>query len=184
MRRLASSSVFRSSQSLHASSRTCRNHHKMDPVSAVGLVGSVLGIIDIVTRSIQTLQTLQTKYKGADLTVSLLIGQLSTLKAALFQISEWINASLVNAPQHRQLVADLTVSLQCCEVLMRVLSARSSELQRTDSGSLSAMAKGKFVWEETDRRDFLDHLNHQTNALNLLLTAFQWLEFLDTQRCH
>ena len=156
----------------------------MDPVSAVGLAGSVLGIIDIVTRSVQTLQNLQKKYKDADLTVSLLIGQLSTLKAALFQISEWINTSLVNAPQHHQLVADLTISLNCCELLIRVLSARLHEFKRTDSGSLSTMGKGLFAWEETDRRELLNHLDHQTNALNLLLTTFQWLESLCLEICY
>ncbi|KAA6415288.1 MAG: guanine nucleotide-binding subunit alpha [Lasallia pustulata] len=145
----------------------------MDPVSAIGLAGSALGIIDIVTRSVQTLQNLQKIYKDADLTVSLLIGQLSTLKAALCQISEWINTTLVNAPQHHQLVADLTISLDCCERLIRVLNARLHELKRTDSGALSTMGKGLFAWGEKDRREFLNHLNHQTNALNLLLTTFQ-----------
>lgn len=147
----------------------------MDPVSAIGLTGSVLGIIDIVTRSVQTLQSLQVQYKRADLTASLLIGQLSTLKAALSQISDLVNIDLIKAPQHRQLVADLTISLDCCGVLVRVLDDRLQDLKRDEHGALRAVGKAKLVWEEKDMVDIRNHLNHQTNALNLLLTASQWL---------
>jgi hypothetical protein len=40
----------------------------------------------------------QSRYKAADLKVSLLIGQLSTLKAALKQIIKLTNSSLVALP--------------------------------------------------------------------------------------
>ena len=92
--------------------------------------------------------------------------------------------SLVNASQHHRLVADLTVSLDCCKVLADLLNDRLQDLDRTETGSLSTLGKGQLVWEETDMRDYLNHLNHQTNALNLLLTAFQWSGFLCTKSRH
>ncbi|KAI4124769.1 MAG: hypothetical protein LQ347_005602 [Umbilicaria vellea] len=143
----------------------------MDPVIAIGFTGSVLGIIDVVTKSVQTLQNLQGQYKRADLTASLLVGQLSTLKAALFLISDLANMDLVKAPQHHQLMADLTISLECCGVLIRVLDDRLQELQRDEHGALRAVLKAKLVWQEKDMVDIRDHLNHQTDALNLFLTA-------------
>lgn len=155
----------------------------MEPVLAMGLTASVLGIIDVVTRSVQTLQNLQIKYKRADLTASLLIGQLSTLKAALFQISDLVNMDLVKAPQHRQLVADLTVSLDCCGVLIRVVDERLQDLKRDEHGALHAVGKAKLIWEEKDMVDIRNHLNHHTNALNLLLTASQRFEPLCLKIC-
>ena len=60
----------------------------MDPASILALAQSVLGIIGVIAKNVNALSTLQAKYRNADLSVFLLIGQLSTLKAALGQISE------------------------------------------------------------------------------------------------
>jgi hypothetical protein len=54
----------------------------MDPVSAIGLVGSIIGVVDVISGNISSIIDLQSRYKTADLKVHLLIGQLSTLKAA------------------------------------------------------------------------------------------------------
>ena len=93
-------------------------------MDVVSVAASVIGIVDVITRSVNSLLDLQTRFKKADLTVSLLIGQLSTLKAALNQISEWITTSLITVPQHHQLVMDLTVSLKSCKFLILLLDER------------------------------------------------------------
>ena len=146
----------------------------MDPASVTALAGSVVGIVDVIGRSLSYLLDLQTKYRNANLTVSLLIGQLSTLKAALNQISEWITARLVGVPQHEQLVADLDISLEACKILILVLDNRISCLGRGATSELRAVDKAQFLWEEKGMNDYLNHLNNQINALNLLLTALQW----------
>lgn len=146
----------------------------MEPVSIISLVGSVVSIVDVIGRSLSYLLDLQTKYRKANLTISLLIGQLSTLKAALNQISEWITASLVGVPQHEQLVADLDVSIEACKILILVLDDRISCLERGAISELRTVDKVQFLWEEKGMTDYLNHLNNQINALNLLLTALQW----------
>lgn len=135
----------------------------MDPVLAIGLEGSVVGIVDLLAKSVNFLLDLQTKYQHPDLTVSLLIRQLSTLKAALNQICEWITSSPVAVPQHEQLVLDLTVSIEGCKVLVSALDDRINSLDRT-----------QFLWEENGTTDYLNHLSNQISVLNLLLTALQW----------
>lgn len=62
----------------------------MDPVSVVGLAGALIGIADVLSRSIGGLISLQSKYRSSSLVVSLLIGQLTTLKAALGQVQKWL----------------------------------------------------------------------------------------------
>ncbi|KAL9117504.1 MAG: hypothetical protein Q9187_005958 [Circinaria calcarea] len=146
----------------------------MDPASIIALAASVISIIDVIGKSLSFLLDLQTKYRKASLTVSLLIGQLSTVKAALNQISQWITTSLVGVPQHQQLVADLDVSLEACKVLVLVLDDRIFRHESSLTSQVKAAAKARFLWEEKDMNDYLNLLNNQINALNLLLTALQW----------
>ena len=60
----------------------------MEPISAIGLGASVIGTLDIVTRTTSALRQLQQRWKSADMTVSLLVAELTTLKAVLNQISD------------------------------------------------------------------------------------------------
>ncbi|KAI7783283.1 hypothetical protein LA080_012038 [Diaporthe eres] len=55
----------------------------MDPISAVGFVSAIAGIVDLIAKGVLSLSDFQSRYRIVDLKVSLLIGQLSTLKNAL-----------------------------------------------------------------------------------------------------
>lgn len=146
----------------------------MDPVSAIGLAGSVVGIVDILAKRVNFLLNLQAKCKPTDLTVGLLIRQLSTLKAALNQICERITSRLLAVPQHEQLVLDLTVSIKSCKVLVSALDDRINSFDRNAAHPLNTLSKAQFLWEENGTTDYLNRLGNQISALNLLLTALQW----------
>ena len=145
----------------------------MDPVSAVGLAGSVVGIIDVATRSIGALRALQQRWKTADLTISILKSQLTTLKAALGQIKDWISTSL-NANHHYQLVMDLGSALNSCETLLLFIDGQVSHLAWNDNNALSLESKIKAVLQDKTVRECATHLANQSMALNLLLTALNW----------
>ena len=146
----------------------------MDPLSAVGLVGSIISIVDVVTRSISSLRTLHGRWKSADLTVSLLIGQLTTLKAALDQISQWMSSNLNSSSQHHQLTIDMTSSLQSCEALISFLNDHISRLKFDDLNGLTVDSKARLVLQDQNVKDCINHLNNQAIAFNLLLTALNW----------
>ena len=145
----------------------------MDPVSAVGLAGSIVGIVDVAARSISALRALQQRWKVADLTISLLISQLTTLKAALTQIKDWISTSL-NANYHYQLVMDLGASLESCETLLLYIDGQLAHLNWNDNNALSFESKIKAVLQDTTVRECATHLANQSTGLNLLLTALNW----------
>ena len=147
----------------------------MDPITGVGLVGAALGVADVVTKTLKSLVDLQTRYRNADLTVSLVIGQLSTIKAALDEISIWVRTSLAALPQHQQLVQDLGTSLEGCRLVIKIIDGRLEHLNRNTEHSLSTAGKVTYLWEEHDMNLYSNHLNNQINALHLLLTALQWL---------
>ncbi|MCJ1314931.1 hypothetical protein MMC15_000245 [Xylographa vitiligo] len=147
----------------------------MDPVSIAGLAASVLSIVNVIAKNVNALSTLQAKHSNADLSVFLLIGQLSTLKAALGLISVWIKtAGLAAKSEHLQLVEDLRVALNGCEVLILILDDRVDQLANKEgSEGLKVQGKIVFLWEEQELGVYVNHLNNQVNALNLLLSAIR-----------
>ncbi|KAK4690330.1 hypothetical protein P7C71_g6437, partial [Lecanoromycetidae sp. Uapishka_2] len=145
-----------------------------DPVTAIGLGASVIGTIDVVTRTISGLRKLQQRWKSADMTVSLLLGQLSTLKAALDQISSWISNSLDGVPENYQMVIDLEMSLDSCNILVSVMDTYVSELDRDKDDRLTFEGKMNAMLQDSSIKECANHLSHQCMALNLLLTALNW----------
>ena len=145
----------------------------MDPVSVVGLAGSVIGIIDVATKSISALRSLRQRWQTADLTISLLISQLTTIKAALSQIEAWISNSL-NTIQHYQLVMDLQASLESCRVLLLFIDGQLSYFDLDNNNTLYSTSKIKAVLHDKTITDCATHLANQSTALNLLLTALNW----------
>ena len=143
----------------------------MDPVSLIGLAGSIVNIVDVAAKSINALRDLQQRYKAADLTVNSLIGQLYTLKTALSRIEAWMCSSLSREPQHGQLVTDLSVSLDCCRTLVTFMHEHLLRLDWTDTNELTLASKVKAVFHDGEVKELASHLDRQTGALTLLLTA-------------
>lgn len=125
-----------------------------------------------VTGMIKSLQELRRHWKEADLTVPLLISQLTTLKAALNQIAEWISSSLVDIPQYRQLIIDLEESLGSCNDLITFMDHHMAKLAWTETQALTYESRVRVILEGKAIKDCLNHLNNQSNALNLLLTVY------------
>lgn len=146
----------------------------MDPFSILGLISSLITIAGVTKGSVTRLRSLQSNYKNSSLAVSLLIGQLNTLKAALDQITEWVSSSLIDITKHQQLVLDLSTSVESCRVLLTILDQRISQLTWSDEDTLDFNGKIIFLWGKLGLNDFTNHLSNQTNALNLLLTALSW----------
>ena len=145
----------------------------MEPVSVIGLAGSIVGIIDVAARSIGALHALQRRWKAADLTISLLISQLTTLKCALKQIEKWITTSL-NQMEHYQLVIDLDTSLESCKTLLLFIDEQLAHLGLSDTMNPSWESRIKVVLQDSTVKECATHLANQSAALNLLLTALNW----------
>ncbi|MCJ1353788.1 MAG: hypothetical protein MMC33_003775 [Icmadophila ericetorum] len=145
------------------------------PISVIGFVSSVLGVVDIVACTIISLRELQLRWKAASLTISLLLGQLTVLKAALTWISDWISTSLAGIAQHYQLVVYLEASLESCKILISHIDQRLSRLKLDDSSNLTIEGKIKTVLEDGALKDLYSHISNQANAFNPQLTVLSWL---------
>lgn len=145
----------------------------MDPASAVGVASAVLAIVNLIAKSVASLSALQSRYVAADLKVSLLIGQLSTVKAALNQMAKLLEGDH-GILRDLELIMDLKMSLECIETVVMVLEDKISEVQRDASDTLTIRSKVNFMWDEKTMDDYLNLLNNQIHALGLLLGALQW----------
>ena len=102
----------------------------MEPISIIGLAGSVLGIVDIIGRTVSSLRTIQTKYETADLAASLVIAQLSTVKAALGQVMELANSEHFLKFHHQQLLDDLATVLEGCKTISLALEEKVNQFNK------------------------------------------------------
>ena len=145
----------------------------MDPVTIIGAAGAVIGIIDVVGKTIKSLRELHDQRKEADMNILILMSQLTSLRAALNKISEWISSDLANIPQHHQLIIDLEDSITCCRILVRDMDDQISKANRNgDAEGLDN--KIRVVWEDKASKNFQKFIQRQTSALTLLLTACNW----------
>ena len=72
----------------------------MDPATIIGTTGAILGIVEVACKLIGTLRTLRDRWQSVALTISNLMTQLTSVKAALEKISDWIQSDLVEESRH------------------------------------------------------------------------------------
>ncbi|KAL4884618.1 hypothetical protein BJY04DRAFT_215081 [Aspergillus karnatakaensis] len=121
-----------------------------DPVSIIGTAGALANVIQIVSQTLLAIRDLQSDWSDADLTFLSLASQLSALRLALTKIQEmdesrdWRFASSAH-------VVD--------------------SLHQKQDQALDFKSKFKLVFGKKNIDDVQKLLEHQTNALTLLLTA-------------
>jgi hypothetical protein len=153
----------------------------MDPATLLGVVASSIQIAQLIGATIQNLHTLKGKFQDADVTIRLISGQLSTIKAAIIQIHEWAEFNFDDSPKEEKFSDGLNVALDGCRAAMDALSEEVEELI-TGTGNTTGVlptapgirARLKVVWSEDSMKAHQDRLYGQVQALQILLTAGQW----------
>lgn len=143
----------------------------MEVVSILGAAASVATVIEVSTTCINRLLDLRTKYKIADLNVQVSIAQLSTLKAALAQISTWTCQSSELIPYNLEM--DLNISLGSCKALIDGLNDHLRPF-KDDDNTTSLGRKTKFLLNGREWSHLQTLLGHQVSAIQLFLTTMQW----------
>ncbi|PGH14768.1 hypothetical protein AJ80_05812 [Polytolypa hystricis UAMH7299] len=151
----------------------------MDPASVFGIVGGAVQIAQIITQTVQGLSTLKGRFENADLTIRLLIGELSTIKSAITQLHELLEYTSDDAPSHPDYRDGLEASLEGCQTIMDVLSEEVEKMTKglvSDSEltrPLGIRARIRVVWNDETMKDHHQRLHSQVLALQLLLQACQ-----------
>lgn len=140
-------------------------------MEVIGAVGAIVGITDVATRSISTLAEVRKRYKQANMTVELLSGQLVAINTALNQIHHLIEESLQD-DQHYQLVMNMDIAINSCNLLIRVLDEHISKLEYDEDEKMTFESRVKVILESKGTEECLTRLDRQMTALNLIITAY------------
>ena len=145
----------------------------MDPATFIGSLSAAGAIIAAITTTVRNLSQLRDRFQHADVTIGLLIRELSTIKAALVQIEDFAAYSL-QGPLQEELAEAFRVSLQGCKECLDLMADEVAELI-DESNALGAglLMRAKYVWNESTMRDHQQRLHTQISALQLLLQAAQ-----------
>lgn len=125
----------------------------MEALSILGAASSVFSILDVASHSINSLRTFKQHWDDAGMRITLLIGQINTLKAALEQISEWVSTTATSVPQHHPLVSDLEQSLYSCRILVNFVNDHVSSLLTDQYNELLFKSKAQAMIQDRKVRD-------------------------------
>jgi len=128
--------------------------------------------VDGISKVIDIIRDLQARWGEADLTLLSLASQLTALRAASTKIQEWIDEDLQDT--HHQLIMDLDVSISCCKLLIDKVESFFSNLSQLTEKPLDLRDKWRVVLGSSGAEGVQKLIEHQTSALNLLLTACNW----------
>lgn len=146
----------------------------MDPISFIGTLASAGTIVVAITKCAHTLARLRGRFQQADITLRLLLAELSAVKAALVQVEDWANYNASNSPVNENLASGFSESLDGCQLAMDLLGEEVARLAAgfTDNED-DFGARMKTVWNEASMKDHQQRLHGQIAALQLLLQAVQ-----------
>ncbi|KAL6714181.1 hypothetical protein ACLMJK_008676 [Lecanora helva] len=147
----------------------------MEPITIFGLLSTAGTLASTISLTIRNLSELRAQYKDADVRIRLLIGELSTVKAALTQINDWTHC-LDDTHRQADVVEGLRVSLEGCQLAMDALAEEVRSLMGGDLGTSvnpGFRTRTRYVWNESSLKEHEGRLHAQIAALQLLLQAVQ-----------
>ncbi|KAL9620898.1 MAG: hypothetical protein Q9160_004551 [Pyrenula sp. 1 TL-2023] len=115
----------------------------MDPASAINLFRSITGIADVVLKTANRLSFLQTKYRQANASVSLLIGQLYTIQATLKQLTSLASLGFEGTN-------GLSNCVDGIRMLLASLNERLYSVERQTIEELNTRGTISFLWREQE----------------------------------
>ena len=133
-------------------------------MEAVSLAGSIIGILDVASRVVSNLYDLAGRYRHANESLVLLTSHVVPLRTALEHILQWVQLA---TPNH-DLEQAVSVSISGCRLLLCRLETRLIKLR--PSGSFEWAGKLMLALSLTEIKERQNQLDHQINALQLLLT--------------
>ena len=155
-----------------SSQRHAKSVLKMEFASILGVAASISSIVELSTACVKSLLELRAAYRSSELHVQVAVAQLSTLNAALTQISTWRCLSNNFIPYH--LEADLNLSLHSCKALMDGLNEYLSALRLDKTDTFSSKSRLALLMSGREWSNLQTLLSHQVSAIQLFLTTMQW----------
>ncbi|OAG12299.1 guanine nucleotide-binding protein-like protein alpha-3 subunit [Paraphaeosphaeria sporulosa] len=140
-----------------------------DNKRAFGLMSAVAANLDRLRSSIDALRQLHDRWPDGSGTIINLIAQLSSLKANLGEMQDWMNYAINE--MHPQLLNDLNMLMTSCSLLMRNLDGLTAQMRQPDHDKADWALKLKFRVGSRTMTRLRGVAKRQTDAVSLLLAA-------------
>lgn len=131
-------------------------------------------IIDLAANCVLRLQLAAKRHQKPDLTTTLLLSHLSTLRSTLSQLQTWLTPSDFLTSQHHHLITVVDAVLASCHLLLSVLNDQIAEIDNADRHVLDRFTKARLEANHKVTITCVGHISHLTISLDVLLLAFRW----------
>ncbi|KAF7503186.1 hypothetical protein GJ744_004219 [Endocarpon pusillum] len=152
----------------------------MDPVSIIGITASAFTLVDRLGTTLNFILQLSTKFKHADAKITLLIGYLASINAAIFEIAKIVK-TLPEGTQYEKLVDSLNTTLECTKLSLSFLESKIGGLRSNPQDETSMINKITIILKDAEFNEYINGISHYVNALNLLLNVLQSRSLLEQQ---
>ncbi|KAE9978655.1 hypothetical protein BLS_000402 [Venturia inaequalis] len=152
------------------------------------LAGKYARITELAANCVSRLQLAAKRHGTSDLTTTLLLSHLGTLRSTLSQLQTWLTASDFLSSQHHHLMAVVDAVLASCHLLLSVLNDQIAEIDNADEHVLDRFTKARLDANHKVTITCVGHISHLTISLDVLLMAFrcktqvEQLELLQNQQ--
>lgn len=140
------------------------------------LAGKYARITELAANCVSRLQLAAKRHGTSDLTTTLLLSHLGTLRSTLSQLQTWLTASDFLSSQHHHLMAVVDAVLASCHLLLSVLNDQIAEIDNADEHVLDRFTKARLDANHKVTITCVGHISHLTISLDVLLMAFRWYE--------
>jgi hypothetical protein len=142
----------------------------MEPLSIIGAVAACGELVTMIARVTSNLHTLKTRWTEGARSLQLLIGKLSSIRAALIQIKDWAEFNASTSPNGEEMRDSLGIAIEGCQVIIEALG---HDVERLGLGD-SVVSRLKQLFFDSTIREHEGRLDSQVTALQLLLNAAYW----------
>ena len=112
-----------------------------------------------------------TRLKDGDVKLATMLAQLRTLNAALQQVFVYLENEHHSETHCYQFDIDLSDAVRGIGILLRLLEEKSSAVTINERDLLDLESRFRMTMDTKSIDDYLSYLDHQVNALNLLINA-------------
>ena len=144
----------------------------MDPLSIIGITTTAFGLADRLAKTLNFLFQLSTKFKYADVKITLLIGYIGSLNAAIVEIADIVKG-LSGRIRYQKLAESLDTTLECTKCSLSFLETKLDGLRLSSEDERSMAEKITIIVRNTEFEEYINGISCYVNALNLLLNSLQ-----------
>ena len=144
----------------------------MDPLSILSITNTALGLAGRLGKTLSFLYQLSSKLKYADIKITLLIGYLGSLNAAIAEIADIVKG-FSGCIQYQKLAESLSMTLDCTNLSLSFLEAQLDSLRSKAQDGPSMAHKMKMIVRSSEFEEYVNGISCFVNALNLHLNSLQ-----------